>query len=240
MGRQIEVSASILSADFADLIGAVELCEQSGVDRIHIDVMDGHFVPNITIGPVVTQAVRKRTRLLIAAHLMIEHPGDYIEAFAEAGADVIAIHAECYGERRAACRDYGQYPKEVDTIDTEKARHDLLRIKKAGCRPCMVINPGTPECLDGVLDILDSVLVMTVNPGFAGQKFMRGALPKIEDLRRKFQGDIAVDGGINAASAPLAVKAGANVLVTASYFFQSDDPAGTVCSLKALGNGSLA
>ena len=236
---KIEVSASILSADFADLAGAVELCEQSGVDRIHIDVMDGHFVPNITIGPVVTQAVRKRTQLLIAAHLMIEHPGDYIDAFAEAGADVIGIHAECYGERRAACREYGQYPKEVETIDVEKARQDLLRIKKAGCRPCMVINPGTPQCLEGVLDILDSVLVMTVNPGFAGQKFMRVSLPKIADLRSRFQGDIVVDGGINASSAPLAVKAGANVLVTASYFFQSDDPAGTVWSLKALEKGNL-
>jgi ribulose-phosphate 3-epimerase len=232
---KIEVSASILSADFADLAGAVELCEQSGVDRIHIDVMDGHFVPNITIGPVVTQAVRKRTKLLIATHLMIEHPWDYIDAFVEAGADAIAIHAECYGERRAGCREYGQYPKEVDTIDLERVRQDLLRIKKAGCRPCLVINPGTPQCLDGVLDILDSVLVMSVNPGFSGQKFMRGVLPKIEDLRSKFQGDIAVDGGVNAASAPLVVKAGANILVTASYFFQSEDPLGTVCSLKALG-----
>ena len=236
---KIEVSASILSADFADLASALELCEQSGVDRIHIDVMDGHFVPNITIGPVVTRAVKKRTKLLVAAHLMIDHPGDYIDAFADAGAEAIAIHAECYGERRAACRDYGQYPKEVDTINVDKARQDLLRIKKAGCRPCMVINPGTPQCLDGVLDILDSVLVMTVNPGFSGQKFMPGALPKIEDLRRKFRGDIAVDGGINASSAPLAVKAGANVLVTASYFFQSDDPAGTVCFLKALGDERL-
>jgi ribulose-phosphate 3-epimerase len=232
---KIDVSASILSADFADLAGAVELCEQSGVDRIHIDVMDGHFVPNITIGPVVTQAVKKRTRLLVATHLMIENPWDYIDAFAEAGADLIAIHAECYGERRAGCREYGQYPKEVDTIDMERARRDLLKIKKAGCRPCMVINPGTPQCLDGVLDILDSVLVMSVNPGFAGQKFMRGVLPKIEDLRSKFRGDIAVDGGINAASAPLVVEAGANILVTASYFFQSEDPLGVVCSLKALG-----
>jgi ribulose-phosphate 3-epimerase len=235
----IAVSASILSADFANLAAAIDLCEQSGVDRLHIDVMDGHFVPNITIGPVVTQAVKKRTRLLVATHLMIEHPWDYIDAFAEAGADMIAIHAECYGERRAACREYGQYPKEVDTIDVEQARKDLLRIRKVGSRPCMVINPGTPQCLDGVLDILDSVLVMSVNPGFAGQKFMPGALPKIKELRSKFSGDIAVDGGINAASAPQVVKAGANVLVTASYFFQSDDPAGVVCSLKGLaGNGA--
>ena len=220
---KVHVSASILSADFANLERDLRLCERCGVDRIHIDVMDGHFVPNITIGQVVVQAVRRVTKLPVKAHLMIENPWDYIDAFCAAGADSIGLHAECYGERRPACRSYGQYPKEVDVIDVDKARRDILHIKKMGKEACMAINPGTLQCLDGVLDIVDSVLVMSVNPGFSGQKFMPAVLSKIEDVRRKFKGDIVVDGGINASTAPLVVKAGANVLVTASYFFQSPD-----------------
>jgi ribulose-phosphate 3-epimerase len=232
----IEISASILSADFGKLAEAVELCERSGVSRIHIDVMDGHFVPNITIGPVVTQAVRQYTKLPMAAHLMIENPWDYIDGFAEAGADIIGVHAECYGERRAACRAYGQYPKEVDSIDVEKARRDIARIKARGRQACFTVNPGTPvECLAPILGALDSVLVMSVNPGFSGQKFMPSALGKIEWLRAHgFTKDIAVDGGVNGTTAPEVVKAGANVLVTASYFFGSKDPAGAVAGLKRL------
>jgi ribulose-phosphate 3-epimerase len=234
MSLKIEVSASILSADFARLADAVRLCEDSGVDRLHIDVMDGHFVPNITIGPVVVAALRKITRLPLAAHLMIEHPWDYIDAFAQAGADIIAIHAECYGKRRSACQAYGAYPKEVDTIDAKAARKDLLRIKALGKQASMVLNPGTPQCLDDVLDAVDSLLVMSVNPGFSGQKFMPEALPKIADLRSKFKGDIAVDGGVNGETAKSVVEAGANVLVTASYFFASAQPAGVVNAFKRL------
>ncbi|MBF0620269.1 MAG: ribulose-phosphate 3-epimerase, partial [Candidatus Omnitrophica bacterium] len=195
--KNVEVSASILSADFGRLAEAVELCEQSGVDRIHIDVMDGHFVPNITIGPVVTAAVRKYTKLPIATHLMIENPGDYIDAFADAGADIIAIHAECYGERREGCRLYGQYPKEIDRVDEAALRRDIERIKARGKQPSLVINPGTPEnVLWGVLPLVDSVLVMSVNPGFSGQAFIPGALDKIKAIRDRFDGDIVVDGGV--------------------------------------------
>jgi len=230
-----EVSVSILSADFGKLAEAIALSEKAGVDRLHIDVMDGHFVPNITIGPVVLAAVRKYTNLPIAAHLMIEHPWDYIDDFIDAGADVIGVHAECYGERRASCRGYGQYPKEVDAIDVEMVRRDLQRIKDRGKKACLVINPGTPaECLNRVLGEIDSVLVMSVNPGFSGQKFIPGALSKIQTLRETFDGDIAVDGGINGESAPQVVLAGANVLVTASYFFNSPDPMDVVRSFKGL------
>ena len=232
----IEVSTSILSADFGKIAEALQLCARSGVDRIHVDVMDGHFVPNITIGPVVTEAVRRHTRLPVAAHLMIEHPWDYIDAFAEAGADIIVVHAECYGERRAACRAYGQYPKEIDMLDAHRALADIRRIKARGRKAGFTLNPGTPvECLLPVLGEVDHVLVMSVNPGFSGQKFMPSALEKIAWLRaRGFEKDIAVDGGINAGTAPEVVKAGANVLVTASYFFSSQDPAGVVRGLKSL------
>jgi ribulose-phosphate 3-epimerase len=236
MAKKIEVSASILSSDFGKLADAVKLCEDSGVDRIHVDVMDGHFVPNITIGPVITAAVRKYTKLPVAVHLMIEHPGDYIKAFAEAGADIIAVQAECYGERRAACRAYGQYPKEVDAMDGALALRDISRIKASGCQASMVMNPGTPvDVLEPVLGELSAVLVMSVNPGFSGQSFMPVALGKIEWLRARFSGDIAVDGGINSSTAPGVVKAGANVLITASYFFSSKDPRAAVTALKVLG-----
>ncbi len=236
---RIDVSASILAADFGKLAEAVQLCERSGVGRIHVDVMDGHFVPTITIGPLVVKAVRACTRLPIAAHLMIENPWDYIDAFAEAGADIIGVHAECYGERRPACRAHGQYPKEVDAIDAHKALADIQRIRHKGKQACFTVNPGTPvQCLSPILSALDAVLVMSVDPGFSGQKFMPAAVPKIAWLRSAgFNKDIAIDGGVNAQTAPAAVKAGANVLVTASYFFSSKDPCADIKALKALGEG---
>ena len=233
---KIEVSASILSADFGKIAEAVQLCERAGVGRIHVDVMDGHFVPNITIGPVVTGAVRRYTKLPIAAHLMIENPWDYIDAFADAGADIIVVHAECYGERRKACRGYGQYPKEIDALDAARALEDIRRIKAKGKEAGFTLNPGTPvQCLLPLLGHVDNILVMSVNPGFSGQKFMPSALEKIMWLRAQgFKKDIAVDGGVSAATAAEVVKAGANVLVTASYFFSSKDPAGVVKGLKGL------
>lgn len=236
MGLNVLVSTSVLSCDFGKLAEALKLCETSGADRVHVDVMDGHFVPNISIGPVIVAAVRRYTRLPIAAHLMIENPWNYIRSFAQAGADIIALHAECYGERRSACRASGEYPKEIDTLDPVSVQRDISLIRSLGKEPCMVVNPGTPlSVLDPVLGSLNSVLLMSVNPGFSGQKFMPSALPRISSLRARFQGDIVVDGGVNEETAAGVVGAGANVLVTASYFFGSPDPAGTVRGLKALG-----
>lgn len=231
--KKVEISASILSADFGKLADALKLCEECGVERIHVDVMDGHFVPNITIGPVVTAAVRKYTKLNVEAHLMIENPWDYIDAFIDQGADVIGLQVECYGERRLACREYGQYPKEIDALNAAALLKDIQRIKNRGKEACVVINPGTPvQVLDDVLLAADSFLVMSVNPGFSGQKFMPAALEKISYLRQRFTGDIGVDGGINLQTAPLAVRAGANVLITASYFFGSQDPRGAISALR--------
>lgn len=236
MNKDIQVSASILCADFTRLGDEVRKCEEAGVDMLHVDVMDGHFVPNISIGKVVIEAIRPITKLPIEAHLMIENPGRYIDDFIESGVDIISLHAECYGLRREGCREADQYPKEIDAIDIEKARQDVLKIKDKKKRAFMVLNPGTPVCFGDLLDDLDGVLMMSVNPGFAKQAFMPEALPKIQYLRKIFKGDIAIDGGVNKATAPQAVEAGANILATASYFFGSKNPRETVQYLKSLKN----
>ncbi|HBO98101.1 MAG TPA: ribulose-phosphate 3-epimerase [Candidatus Omnitrophica bacterium] len=235
MPNPIKINASILCADFTKLGDEIKRCEDAGVDMFHVDVMDGHFVPNITVGQIIVQAVRSVTKLPIEAHLMIEHPGMYIDSFAEAGADIISIQAECYGQLRPQCRGLGQFPKEVDSIDAARAGKDILRIKEKGKRAFMVLNPGTPLCVDALLNDLDGVMIMSVNPGFARQKFMPAAIPRIQDLRRKFSGDIEVDGGVNEVTAPEAVKAGANILATASYFFGASRPRDVVYFLKRLG-----
>ncbi len=235
MSNEIKVSASILCADFANLGSDLKKAEDSGVDMFHVDVMDGHFVPNISIGPLMVDAIRPLTKLPLDVHLMIDHPHDYIDDFINAGADIISLHAECYGERKESCLKYGEYPKEVESIYEDKAREDIFKIKKAGKKAFMVLNPGTPMCLDAVLKDLDGVLIMSVNPGFAKQKFMPSVLPKIQKLKDKFDGDIAIDGGINDVTGLEAVKAGANILATASYFFGADSPKEAVKALKVLG-----
>ena len=234
MPNKILVAASILSANFTRLGEEIKRAEEAGADAIHVDVMDGHFVPNISIGQVIVEAIRPITKLPIETHLMIENPGMYIDDFARLGADIISIQAECYGERRPHCRKMGEFPKEVDAIDVARARADIQRIKDKGKKAFFVVNPGTPLCFDVLLKDLDGVLVMSVNPGFSKQKFMPVALTKIEALKKKFKGIISVDGGVNGETAPLAVKAGANMLATASYFFNSANPKETVKFLKNL------
>lgn len=234
MTKPIQVSASILCADFSKLASEIKRSQDAGVNRFHIDVMDGHFVPNLTIGPVIVSAIRPHTDLPLETHLMMEHPGDYIDAFADAGADIIQIQVECYGPRRANCRSYGQYPKEVDSIDEKLILKDISRIKNRGKKAYVVINPGTPLCIDKILKDIDGVLIMSVNPGFAKQKFNESVLSKIQELRPKFKGDIAIDGGINGQTAPQAVKAGAHILITASYLYGSSDLPKTVQSLQSL------
>lgn len=230
--QRIQVSASILGADLSVLAQEIKKSEFSGCDQIHVDVMDGHFVPNITIGQVIIQAIRPLTKLPIDAHLMIEHPGDYIDSFIKAGADIISIHAECYGSRKAHALAWNGYPKEIEVLDVSAARKDILRIKGQGKKAFLAVNPGTAFCYESLLKELDGVLVMSVNPGFAGQKFMPEVLEKIKALRAIFDGDITIDGGINDQTAPMAVQAGANILVTASYFFGAPNPKEVVSKLK--------
>ncbi len=212
----IKVAPSILSADFTRLAEEIKAVERAGADLIHIDVMDGHFVPNITIGPLVVEAARRATRLPLDVHLMIENPDRYIPDFAKAGADIITIHAEA--------------SKNLD--------EDIELIKMNNVKPGVVINPATPaEKVFHVLDKVAMVLVMSVNPGFEGQKFMPEVLDKIRKLKaesRKLKSgfDIEIDGGINQETAREAIKAGANVLVAGSAIFYSKDYAAVIKSLK--------
>ncbi|HRY28975.1 MAG TPA: ribulose-phosphate 3-epimerase [Elusimicrobiota bacterium] len=202
------IAPSILSADFACLGKEVERMERAGADWLHVDVMDGHFVPNLTVGPVVVRWLKKRTRLDMDVHLMIEAPEKFIPAFAEAGAWNITVHGE-------ACAD---------------PRRTLRLIKKCGCRAGLSLRPRTPiQKIAPYLGAVDTVLVMTVEPGFGGQRFMPEMLPKVSWLReyqrrsgKKFW--IEVDGGINTQTAPRVVQAGATVLVAGTAIFGQPDP----------------
>jgi ribulose-phosphate 3-epimerase len=199
----IKIVPSILSADFARLGEQVREAEAAGADGIQIDVMDGHFVPNITVGPLVVEAVRRVTRLPLEAHLMIENPDRYINDFATAGADLIIVHQEV----------------------TPHLQRIFQQIKDLGKRAGVAINPATPSVvLEEILECVDLVLVMTVNPGFGGQEFIPGTLSKIRRVRqmveqRSLSCDIEVDGGIYTETAPLVVAAGANVLVVGNAIF---------------------
>lgn len=203
----VEIAPSILSADFARLGEEVQACERAGADRIHIDVMDGCFVPNITVGPVVVSAVRRTTSLPLDVHLMVVEPERHLEAFARAGATTLLVQVEA-------------------AIHLHRA---VQRIRDLGLRAGVVLNPATPLCfLDEVLPEVDQVLLMTVNPGFGGQPFIPGTLGKIRRLAQRIreQGvpvDLEVDGGITPETAPQVVRAGANVLVAGSAVFRAEE-----------------
>jgi ribulose-phosphate 3-epimerase len=218
--RKIEIIPSILSADFARLGEQVREAEQAGADRIQADVMDGHFVPNITFGPMVIRAVRSHTSLPIEAHLMIARPELYIPEFAKAGADYIIVHVET----------------------TPHLHRTIQQIKGEGVRPGVAINPSTSlAAIEEVLEYVDLVTVMTVNPGFGGQDFIESMLPKIRRLRRLIverglDCDIEVDGGIHDETAPRVVEAGANLLVAGSAVFGTPD--GVAAAIERLRRGS--
>jgi len=214
----VKLAPSILSADFSCLGAEIKKVEAAGADMIHVDVMDGHFVPNITIGPLVVKAVRQCTELPLDVHLMIENPDKYIPDFTRAGADIVTIQVEA----------------------SKDLEEDIELINQNNAKPGVVVNPDTP--IDSVFHVLDRVcmvLLMTVNPGFEGQKFMPEVLPKIKELRaeiskRKLNVDIEVDGGINLQTAPEAIKAGANVLVAGSAIYHAKDYKGVIKKLKSL------
>ncbi len=212
----VKLAPSILAADFARLGEQVAEAEQAGADRIHVDVMDGHFVPNLSMGAPIVQSLRRATRLRLETHLMISDPDFFLDEFAEAGSDPILVHWE----------------------GNDNLHRTVQRIKALGKRVGVVINPATPAAvLEEILQDVDQVLVMTVNPGFGQQHFLPTTLPKIRRVRQMIEQskpgcDLEVDGGINATTAPLVVDAGANVLVAGSAVF--GDGEGVAAAMKRL------
>ena len=216
MPRALRIAPSILAADFARLGEKVRAVEAAGADLVHVDVMDGRFVPNITLGPAIVAAVRRSTKLPVDVHLMIVEPERYVETFARAGASVISVHAEA----------------------SPHLHRTLQAIRAAGARPAVALNPATPlSAVEWVLGDCDMVLVMTVNPGFGGQRYIEFGTEKVRQLRaladvRNPTLDIEVDGGVNADTAALVAAAGANVLVAGTAVFGAPDYRAAIASIR--------
>ena len=222
MPHPIRIAPSILSADFGRLADEVRAIEAAGADLVHVDVMDGRFVPNITIGPLVVEAVRKVTKLPIDCHLMIVEPERYVEAFAKAGADLVSVHAEV----------------------SPHLHRTLQAIRAAGARPAVALNPSTPlSAVEWVLADAEMVLIMTVNPGFGGQRYIEACTQKIRDLRLMADGrnpalEIEVDGGVRPDVAAIVAAAGANMLVAGTAVFGQKDYRHAIAAIRAAADGA--
>lgn len=210
---KIKIAPSVLSADFSKLGLELKKVKQAGADLIHVDVMDGHFVPNITIGPVVVKYLRKATSLPLDVHLMIENPAKYVDDFVKAGSDMITVH--------------------IETLSLEALAAIAKKLKAKGVKLGISLNPATPLAkIKKTLPLVDFVLVMSVNPGFSGQAFIPKAIKKVKELRKIFKKDISVDGGINHQTAKLVRDAGANILAAGSYIFGAKNTRKAINSLR--------
>ena len=210
---RIKIAPSLLSADFGSLAREIKRAEKAGADMLHVDVMDGHFVKNITLGPFIVRAMRKVAKIPIVSHLMIENPEEHAEDFARAGSDMIIFHIEATKNPKALIR----------------------RIKKLKKKVGISIKPKTKvSSIRSLFGFVDEVLVMTVEPGFGGQKFMRGPAFKIQKIRKHYSGDVGVDGGINYENARLCVSLGANVFIAGTYLFGSTDMKKLIRNLRSI------
>ena len=214
--RRVLVAPSLLACDFARLADEIRQVEDAGADWLHVDVMDGHFVPNLTIGPVVVEAIRRSSRLPLDVHLMLDHPEQYVKPFIDAGAHYLTVHVEAPGLRHDGL-----------------LQQTLERIRQAGAKPGLSLRPRTKaDSLKPFLEHLDLILVMTVEPGFGGQAFMPDVVPKVRRLREWFAGDLAVDGGINAQTGAACREAGANVFIAGTYVFHAPSYRDAIQSLR--------
>ncbi len=212
----VKIAPSILSADFSKLGEEIIAVEKAGADYIHVDVMDGHFVPNITIGPLIVEAIRPITKLALDVHLMIENPDQYVEAFAKAGADFLTVHVEA----------------------SRHLHRTIQKIKSFGVKAGVVLNPATPvDTIQHIMGDIDMVLLMSVNPGFGGQKFIPEVLQKIRQVKQMSEAkgldiDIEIDGGVNQETARLCMEAGATVLVAGSAIYDQEDYAKAISLIR--------
>jgi ribulose-phosphate 3-epimerase len=218
----VQIAPSILSADFANLAEQIALVEAGGADLVHVDVMDGHFVPNITIGPLIAEAARRSTSLPLDVHLMIEEPDRYLEAFIGAGAAIVTVHVEA----------------------VPHLHRTLTAIRELGARAGVALNPATPvAAIRDVVEQFDQILIMSVNPGFGGQRFIPHSLAKVAEARRLLdaagsQATLEVDGGVDETNAAELVRHGATVLVAGASIFRTPDPAAATRRLRAVATGA--
>ncbi|MFN3485137.1 MAG: ribulose-phosphate 3-epimerase [Planctomycetota bacterium] len=234
--RPIKLAPSILNADYGCLREEIRKAEAGGADMIHVDVMDAHFVPNLSMGPAVVESLRRVTKLPIDVHLMVREPEKFVDPFASAGADSITFHAEAVAEDYALVhRGRGWAVQLVcrDFYDRKRLERTLEAIRARGKRAAVALNPGTDAEAVDFLDRVDMVLAMTVWPGFGGQKFIESVLSKVSKLRRRApEADIQVDGGVDLETAAPAVAAGANVLVAGTAVFHAPDPAAALRAMR--------